>query len=276
MLITLGVNIAALGLDIFLLPNRIMDGGITGISIILSNLTDIKFGVFLIVLNIPFLIIGYKNLGTRFLVKASYAIIMYSILSVKYTNVYVINHDGVFSAIFGGITLGIGIGLVMLGSGCTDGTEVIAILVSKESSLSVGQVILIINVIIFTIGGALFGPEKALYSVMAYYLNAKAMDIVANGLTDAKECRIIGNDLSDIAKEIYTRIGRTATLTQVRGLVSDKNKEMLIVVLTRLEVPEVRNIVREDGNAFMTVYDVLEVVGNHIKKTKSEVVKRIS
>lgn len=259
----------------FLLPNRIMDGGVTGISIILTDLIDVKFGVFLILINMPFLFLGYENLGKRFLIKASYAIMMYSILSMKYTNIYVVNHDGLLNAIFGGITVGLGIGLVMLGSGCTDGTEVIAILVSKESSLSVGQVILIINIIIFSVGGALFGIDHALYSMVAYFINAKTMDIVATGLTDLKECRIIGDNLTEIAKEIYERTGRTATLTVGKGLASGKGKDILFVVVTRLEVSEIRTIVKEDDSAFMTVYDVLEVVGNHVKKTKPEVIKRM-
>ena len=121
----------------------------------------------------------------------------------------------------------------------------------------------------------MFGIDHALYSMVAYFINAKTMDIVATGLTDLKECRIIGDNLTEIAKEIYERTGRTATITDGRGLASGKGKDILFVVVTRLEVGEIRTIVKEDDSAFMTVYDVLEVVGTHVKKTRPEVIKRI-
>ena len=189
--ITIGILLAALALEVFLIPNRIIDGGITGISIILSFLTKIKLSIFIVVINIPFLLLGFKHLGKNFLIQASFAMVLFSLLLDAFKNVEVVTNDVLLATVFGGIILGIGVGFVIRYGACLDGVETIAILINKKTSFSVGQVILLINLMIYMVAGILFGWDRALYSIMTYFITYKIIDIVSEGLDQAKAALII-------------------------------------------------------------------------------------
>ncbi|MEG0855213.1 MAG: YitT family protein [Terrisporobacter sp.] len=263
--ITIGIIMAALALEVFLIPNKIIDGGITGISIILSYITKPNVSVFIIIINIPFLIFGVKNLGKEFLIRCSYSMILFSILLEGFSHMGEVTNDVLLATVFGGLLLGIGVGFVIRYGACLDGVEIIAILVNKKSSFSVGQVILLINLVIYLIAGIVFGWNRALYSIMTYFITFKIIDIVSEGLEQAKAALIITNHGDDIAKTIYRRLGRTVTFIEGEGLISGK-KVVLYVVVTRIELRELKKIVEEDDiSAFMTITDVSEIVGNHIK-----------
>ena len=148
---TIGILLAALALEVFLIPNRIIDGGITGISIILSFLTNINLSIFIIVINIPFLLLGFKHLGKNFLIQASFAMILFSLLLEVFKPVEEVTNDILLATVFGGILLGIGVGFVLRYGACLDGVEIVAILINKKTSFSVGQVILLINLFIYMI-----------------------------------------------------------------------------------------------------------------------------
>lgn len=269
-MLTLGVILAAVAIEAFLVPNLILDGGVTGISIMLSTVTKLPLSVFIIILNIPFLIIGYRNLGTNFLIRAMYSMIAFSLLLSLFHNIPEMTDDVLLATVFGGILLGVGAGLVVRYGGCLDGTESLAIVLSKKTSLSVGQIVLIFNLFIYTTAGFIFGMDRALYSLLTYFITFKVIDFVSEGLEQAKAAMIITDKGDKISKEIYERLGRTVTELQGKGLISGK-KVVLYSVITRLEVPELKRIVtNEDTSAFVTITDVSEIIGRHIKSNKKQ------
>lgn len=267
-LLTIGVVLAAIAIEAFLVPNLILDGGITGISIMLSTISKLPISIFIIIINIPFLVIGYKNLGKNFLFRAIYSMIAFSVLLTLFHNIPEMTDDVLLASVFGGILLGAGAGLVVRFGGCLDGTESLAIVISKKTSLSVGQVVLICNLFIYTIAGFIFGMDRALYSLLTYFITFKVIDFVSEGLEQAKAAMIITDKGDIVSKEIYKRLGRTVTEIQGKGLISGK-KTVLYSVITRLEVPELKRIVTsQDISAFVTITDVSEIIGRHIKSNK--------
>lgn len=266
--ITMGAMLAAFSIQTFLSPNMILDGGVVGLSMIVSKLTDVPLSVFTIVLNIPFLLIGYKNLGKKFLVKAVYAMIIFSAFLTMFSNVHELTDDILLATIYGGIILGVGVGLVIRSGGCLDGTESVAIIINKNTSFSTGQIIMLFNIFIYLLAGVLFGLDKALYSLLMYFITFKIIDLVSEGLEQAKAALIITDQGLEIANEIYNKLGRTATLIDGNGLVSGK-KDVLYCVLTRMEISQLRSIVNsKDETAFVTITEVSEIIGDHIKSNK--------
>ncbi len=271
--IGIGIVLAAIALEVFLIPNRIIDGGITGISIILSFLTKMKLSIFVVVLNIPFLILGFRYLGKSFLKQSSFAMILFSLSLEVFKSIGSVTDDVLLATVFGGILLGIGVGFVIRYGACLDGVETIAILINKQTSFSVGQVILLVNLVIYMVAGVLFGWDRALYSIMTYFITYKIIDIVSEGLDQAKAALIITNHGKEIANSIYKKLGRTVTFIEGEGLISGK-KSVLYVVITRIEVRELKKILEvDDISAFMTITDVAEIVGQHIKDKESLVIK---
>ena len=270
LLITLGATLAALALEIFLVPNNIIDGGIIGISIMISYITKVKLSILTFVLNIPFLILGYKQLGKSFLIKAAYAMLVFSILIEQFKPVPELTNDILLATVFGGLLLGIGVGFVIKFGACLHGTEVVAILINKKTSFSVGQVVMFLNFFIYSTSGLLFGWDRALYSILTYFITFKIIDMVSEGFEQAKAAMIITNHGEEIANSIYKHLGRTVTMLEGEGLISGK-KVVLYAVVTRIEIPELKRIVAaDDYSAFVTITDVNEIVGKHIKKKKGE------
>ena len=270
LLINLGATLAALALEIFLVPNNIIDGGIIGISIMISYITKVKLSILTFVLNIPFLILGYKQLGKSFLIKAAYAMLVFSILLEQFKPVPELTNDILLATVFGGLLLGIGVGFVIKFGACLDGTEVVAILINKKTSFSVGQVVMFLNFFIYSTSGLLFGWDRALYSILTYFITFKIIDMVSEGFEQAKAAMIITNHGEEIANSIYKHLGRTVTMLEGEGLISGK-KVVLYAVVTRIEIPELKRIVAaDDYSAFVTITDVNEIVGKHIKKKKGE------
>ena len=266
--ITIGAVLSAFSIQTFLSPNMILDGGVIGISMIVSKITSLPLSIFTIILNIPFLLIGYKNLGKKFLIKAVYAMLIFSCFLTMFSNVNELTDDILLATIYGGIILGIGVGLVIRSGGCLDGTESVAIIINKKTSFSTGQIIMLFNIFIYLTAGALFGLDKALYSLLMYFITFKIIDLVSEGLEQAKAAMIITEQGSQIAKEIYNKLGRTATLIEGNGLVSGK-KDILYCVLTRMEISQLRTIVNsKDETAFVTITEVSEIIGDHIKSNK--------
>lgn len=266
-MLTFGTMIAAMALECFLIPNTILDGGVTGISIIISKLTEIPLSVLVLVLNIPFIYVGYKNLGKNFLVRTIYSMITFSLFLSFFAYLDSITEEILLATVFGGGLLGLGVGLVIHFGGCVDGTESVAIVISKSKNISVGQVVLIFNLIIYTTAGFIFGFDRAMYSLLTYVITFKVVDFVSEGLEQAKAALIITEKGTSLSKEIYTRLGRTTTTIKGKGLISGE-KEVMYCVLTRIEVFELKHIVEEmDESAFVTVMDVTDIIGNHIKST---------
>lgn len=266
--ITLGACIAAFAIEMILKPNSILDGGIVGISMIISHITVLKLGLLTVLFNIPFLILGFKELGPNFLIKSGYAMLIFSIALTIFEKYSAITNDGLLATAFGGVILGIGVGFVLKFGGCLDGTETLAILISKKTSLSVGQFVLFCNIIIYSIAGFLFGIESAMYSLLTYFITSKIMDFIQDGLNKAKAVMIITNEYENVTKAIYKKLGRTVTILNGNGLISGE-KYVLYCVVTRMEISELKNIIKEaDISAFITITDVSEIIGEHIKNNK--------
>lgn len=272
-MLTLGSIIGAFALETILIPNTILDGGVTGISIIISKLTNIPLSILVLILNIPFVYVGYKNMGKGFLMRAVYSMVLFS-LSLSYFAYFDTLIDTILLAtVYGGALLGLGVGLVIHAGGCVDGTESVALVISKRTSLSVGQVVLIFNLIIYFVAGFIFGIDRALYSLLTYFITYKVIDLVSEGFEQAKAALIVTEKGTDMAEEIYKRLGRTVTKLKGKGLISGE-KEVLYCVLTRIEVFELKRICENlDQSSFISILEVSEIIGDHIKSNKKKKLK---
>ncbi len=267
-MLTIGAVLAAYSLESFLIPNTILDGGVTGISIIISKLTMLPVSVLVLLLNIPFVYLGFKNLGKGFLIRTIYSMVVFSFSLSIFQYFEALTSSMLLATVFGGILLGVGVGLVIHFGGCVDGTESIALIVSKKTSLSVGQVVLLFNLVIYAVAGFFFGLDRAMYSLLTYFITFKVIDFVSEGFEQVRAALIITNKGTDLSKEIYRRLGRTVTTIRGKGLISGE-KEVLYCVLTRIEVYELKRIAEEmDESVFITVLEVSDLIGQHIKSTQ--------
>ncbi len=267
LLLLLGSFVAAVGLEIFLIPNHIIDGGIVGISIITSILSGIPIGVFTFLLNVPFLFIGYKQIGKTFVITSLFSITAFSLFTFILHPIPGLTNDILLATVFGGIILGAGVGLILRYGGSLDGTEIIAIILCKRAMFSVGQIVMMFNVIIFLCAALVLGWDRALYSMLAYFVAHKAVDIVMEGFDEAKAVMIISTNADEIADAINARLGRGVTFLEARGGYSKDKKQVIYSVISRLEISKLVSIVNDkDENAFVTINDVSDVMGGTDRK----------
>ncbi len=263
----IGAALMAVGLEIFLVPNKIIDGGITGISIILSYLTHIQVGIFLTLLNLPFLFIGYKMIGKTFALSTLFAILVMSAGTALLHPVHELTNDPLLAAVFGGIILGIGVGMVIRFGGSLDGTEIIAILISKKIPFSVGEVVMFFNVFILGSAGFVYSWDRAMYSLIAYFIAYKMIDVTIEGFDESKSVWIISDRFRQIGEAILDRLGRGVTYLEGEGGFSGDNKKVIFCVITRLEEAKLKSIVDElDPSAFLAVGNIHDVKGGRFKK----------
>ncbi|OXS57857.1 hypothetical protein B1B00_14870 [Bacillus sp. DSM 27956] len=266
-LITIGAVIMAVGLEIFLVPNQVIDGGIVGVSIMLSHITGIKLGLFIFILNIPFFFIGYKQIGKTFAFSTLYGIIILSISTTFLHPVAAFTQDILLASLFGGIVLGIGVGMVIRYGGSLDGTEILAILSSKRLPFSVGEIIMFVNLFILASAGFVFSWDRAMYSLLAYYVAFKLIDITIKGLDESKSVWIISENYEEIGDALLHRLGRGVTYLKGEGAFSGDDKKVIFCVITRLEEAKLKDIVAEhDPSAFLAIADIAEVRGGRFKK----------
>lgn len=265
--IALGAILMSIGLELFLVPNQILDGGVVGVSIILSHLSGVRLGIFIFILNIPFFFLGYKQIGKTFALSTLFGITVLSICTSYLHNIDAITSDLLLSTVFGGIVLGMGVGLVIRNGGSLDGSEILAILFNKATPFSVGEIIMIINLVIFAIAGFVFTWEQAMYSFLAYFIAFKTIDIVIEGLDESKSVYIISDHIEDIGDAIMDRLGRGVTYLHGEGAYTGDNKKVIFTVVTRLEEAKLKSIVEEfDEHAFLALGNVAEVRGGRFKK----------
>lgn len=274
--LTLGASIAAFSLEVFLVPNDIIDGGVVGVSIILSYLTKFELGLFTFILNLPFLALAFKNLGKRFVVSTLYAVIVMSIMLAVLKAVPAITNQPLLSTVFGGAILGLGVGIVLRAGGSLDGTEILSIELSKKIGFSVGQIIMFINLFIFIAAGFVFaskngivyGAEKSMLSILTYFLAYKVIDMVLEGFDDSKSVQIITDYAYEIGNNIIKNMDTSVTYIDAIGGYSHTHKKIIFCVITRLEITKLKEIVRAiDPNAFISIESVQEVEGKRYKKS---------
>ena len=272
MALIVGSALAAFALEKILIPATIMDGGMVGIAMIVSRLTGLPLGILTILFNAPLVWIGGRKLERSFLIRTVTAMVTFSLALSQFGSSFyadlVITEDKLLGTVFGGLLLGAGVGLVLLNGGCLDGTEAVAILISKRTNFSVGQIVLFFNVLIYLTAGILFNLDSALYSMLTYIIVSRVEDFVNTGMQQGKAVLIITNQGEQIAQDIYDTLGRTVTLIEGSGLITGE-KAVLYCVITRIELSTMRKIIeKDDYSAFMSVSDVSEIVGKHIKNNK--------
>lgn len=266
-MVIIGAIIMALGLEQFLVPNKILDGGIVGISIIASHLFGIPLGVFIFILNIPFFFIGYKQIGKTFALSTALGITVLSIATIMLHPVAAFTDDLLLSTVFGGVILGTGVGIVIRYGGSLDGTEIMAILFNRKLPFSVGEIIMFFNIIIFIVAGFVFNWEQTMYSMLAYFIAYKTIDIVIEGLEESKAIYIISDEYEEIGSAIMNRLGRGVTFLNGAGGYTGDPKNVIFTVVTRLEESKLISIVEEkDPTAFLAIGNIAEVRGGRFKK----------
>lgn len=266
-LVIFGSMVAAFAIEEFLVPNTILDGGVVGVSIMINALSGFTLGLLTLIINIPFLLIGLKKLGKEFIIKSAVAMAFFSIFLEQFESWGNATEETLLAVVFGGTVLGIGVGIVIKFGGCLDGTETVAIMLNKKFRWPVGQTVLIFNIVIYSIAAILFGRDRAMFSLLTYFIASKVIDIVEEGFNKAKAAMIITNECEEIASAIYHKLGRTVTILEGEGLISGK-KVVLYCVLNKFEVKELRNIIDSvDSSAFIAISDVEEIIGKHIKKS---------
>lgn len=270
-LILLGILSAGFGLKGFLLPNGFIDGGVTGISLLVSKITGLSLSVLIVAINVPFIFLGYKNVDKIFAIKTFVAIVGLA-LALHFISYPIITSDKLLVAIFGGFFLGAGIGLAMRGGCVIDGTEVLALTISKNASATIGDVILIINIIIFSIAAFVFSIETALYSILTYFSASKTLDFIVSGIEEHTGVTIISTCSEQIRKMITEKLGRGVTIYQgKRGYGKHGHQlsetDIVFTVITRLEVSKLTaEIERIDPKAFVIMNSIKDSKGGMIKK----------
>ena len=263
----LGSIIAAFGLEEFLIPNQIIDGGVVGVAIMLGHVTSFPFALYIIALNIPFLYLGYLQIGRSFAFATIFSVSSLAYWTTVFRPLENVTYDLFLAAIFGGIMVGIGVGLIIRYGGSLDGTEIVAIILAKKTGFSVGEFIMFMNLFIFACAGFVFGWEKAMYSIVAYFVAFKTIDVTIQGLDESKGVMIVTDYPQVIADILLHRLGRGVTIIHGEGGYSGEAKKILYSVITRLEVAKLKSIVFEnDPNAFVTIHEVHDVLGGRVKK----------
>ena len=266
-LVVLGIFSAAFGLKGFLLSSRFIDGGVTGVSMLLADVLGLPLSLLILVINLPFVALGYRQVGGKFAAKSALAIAGLSacLALVRFPDV---TPDKLLTAVFGGFFIGAGIGLAIRGGAVLDGTEVAALLVSRGSHLlRVGDVILLLNIFIFAAAAFFLGVESALYSILTYFAASKTVDFLIHGLEEYTAVVIVSERSEEIRQAIIRDLARGVTVYKGRRGWTDAEQDILFCVVTRLEIGKVKGVVGEvDASAFVVVHPLADVEGGVVKK----------
>ena len=268
--ITIGTLIAAFSLECILIPNDVIDGGVVGLSIMASYLTKYPLGLFLIVLNLPFIIMAFQKFGKMFVFLMFYGVIALSLFAELFLEKnYVFTHDTLLAALFGGIVLGAGVGLVLKSNASLDGTEILAIKLAKKQPFSVFEIIMFFNIFVFTLAGFVYGADKGMYSALTYFIAYRVIDIVLQGLNEAKSVFIISAKYNEIGKEIMKRLDKSVTYLNAEGGYSGAKSKMIYCVITKIEIQKTKEIIESiDPSAFIAIENVHDVDGKRYKNKK--------
>ncbi|CAM4203962.1 YitT family protein [Zobellia nedashkovskayae] len=269
--IAIGVGAAGFGLKGFLLPNHFIDGGATGVSLLIQVKSNIPLGVLLLLVNIPFVLLGAKTISKKFALKSIFAIVALALV-VHFVSYPIITSDKLLIAVFGGFFLGLGIGMAMRGGSVIDGTEVLAIYLSRKWHLTIGDVLLLINIIIFSAGAYLLSIETALYAILTYLVAAKTVNYVVDGVEEYIGVTVISPKNEEIRIMLTEKMGRACTVYNGKGGYSKDgiariNQDIIYTVMTRLELARLSTeIDKIDKNAFIVMGVVKDIKGGMIKK----------
>ncbi|MEJ8303110.1 YitT family protein [Saccharibacillus sacchari] len=268
LLIIIGAVITAYGLEAVLIPNQVSDGGVTGLSIVGSQLFGLPLGLLIAIINIPFVWLGYKQIGKSF---ALYSIVGIAALAISASLMHhvptIIEGDTLLVTVVGGIIIGTGMGLALRNGGALDGIDMLAVLLSRKLPFGTSDLILFLNTFVFVVVSFVFGLQGAILSALAYFIASKVIHIVEEGLSGSKTFKIITNQPEVMVETIRDRLGRGATYSDAYGGYSNEQFKEITCVINRMEESKIKEIIHEiDPNAFVVVYDVAEVRGGNFKK----------
>ena len=265
-----GIMSAAFGLESFLLPNLFIDGGATGIALLITETSSLPLYMLIVLVNIPFLVLGYKAIGRNFTIKATSAIVGLAIV-LALLDFPEITQDRLLVAVFGGFFLGAGIGMSIRGGAVIDGTEVLAIFLSRRLSTKIGDIIIIINIIIFLAAAYMLSVESALYSMLTYLAASRTLDFVVDGIEEYTGVTIISQQSESIRQMIIDKMGRGLTIYDAKGGYRKNGKqnqyEVIYTVITRLEISKLnKELARIDPEAFVVMTRLNDTKGGMVKK----------
>ncbi|NGZ77434.1 YitT family protein [Saccharibacillus alkalitolerans] len=268
LLIVIGAAIAAYGLEAVLIPNRVSDGGVTGLSIVGSQLFGMPLGLLIAIINVPFVWLGYKQIGKSF---ALYSMLGIASLAIGTTLMHhipaIIEGDTLLVTVVGGIIIGLGMGIALRNGGALDGIDMLAVLLSRKLPFGTSDLILFLNTFVFIVVSFVFGLQGAILSALAYFIASKVIHIVEEGLSGSKTFKIITNRPETMVETIRDRLGRGATYADAYGGYSNEQFKEITCVINRMEESKIKEIIHEiDPQAFVVVYDVAEVRGGNFKK----------
>lgn len=268
LLVILGGIIAAYGLETVLIPNDVSDGGVTGLSIVGAQLFQLPLGILIAVLNIPFIWLGYKQIGKTFAILSIIGIASLAIgTSMMHHTPAIIEGDTLLVTVVGGIILGFGMGLALRNGGALDGIDMLAVLLSRKLPFGTSDIILFLNIFVFIFVSTVFGLQGAILSAIAYFIASKVIHIVEVGLSGSKTFQIITSQPALMVETIRDRLGRSATYKEVYGGFSHEKFREITCVINRMEETKLKEIINEiDPDCFVTVYDVSEVKGGNFRK----------
>ena len=272
--LTLVALIYAFAIEGFLIPSQIIDGGVTGISMILNALLGSELGYFIIGINLPFIALALQKLGKKFVFSTFYSILVFAIGVMSFGKIFhghciIENLDLFLVAVFGGLILGAGVGLIIRNGASVDGTEILAVYATKKIAFSVGEIIMFINLFIFTVAGFVFDWQHAMYSIITYFVAYKTMDIVIEGLNESKSVFVITDYSTEIGKDIMEKMDVSVTYIDAEGGYSGVKKRIVYCVISRLQVQKLKEIAKNiDPRAFIAIENVYEVEGVRVKKRK--------
>ncbi|MFL9649788.1 YitT family protein [Exiguobacterium chiriqhucha] len=267
LLLLIGSFIFAIGLEAFLVPNQIIDGGIVGVSIITSYLTETKLAIWLVLFNLPFIFFGYRQIGKTFAIVTLIAIMLMSGFTILLHTIEPFTDDLLLSTVFGGFLLGAGIGLVIRAGGSLDGTEILAVSFTDRLPFSVGEIVMFFNIFILGTAGFVFSWDRAMYSLITYFVAFKTIDIVLEGIDQSKAAWIITTAPDDIGQAIMDRLGRGVTYLHGEGAYTGDGKKVVFTVISRLEETKLKDILDDyDEKAFLAIGNIHDVRGGQFKK----------
>lgn len=267
----IGAFIVAVALEMFLLPNKIIDGGVIGISMMISYITDWNLGLLIFCINIPFILMALKSLGKKFIINTFAATVLLALATNIITGFEPVTHDLLLATIFGGMFLGLGVGLILRNVASLDGTEMLSIVFSKKFKiLSVGELLMGMNLFIYTAAGFLLGWERAMYSILTYFVASKVIDTVLVGLDEAKSIRIVSDFSHEIGDSIMKELDVSVTYMKTKGGYSKQEKILTFCVVNKFDIPKLKDVVHDiDPKAFIVTENVHEVEGVRFKKSNT-------
>lgn len=265
-MVAIGATIAAFAIEDFLAPNKIFDGGIVGVSMIFANFTGFKLSILTWLLNVPFLIFGWKKKGPHFVIRSIYAMTIFAVAVAFFETTPAVTTEHLLAVTFGGLILGVGVGIILRYGGCLDGTEIIASILSPKIHMPIGRQVLYFNVVLYLIIGFLYSWNNGLYSILTYVLVSVVMTRVEEGFDAQRACLIFTHDdVSAIKDRLYQELGRTCTEWNTEGYIAGENKALYIVV-SQYELKQIREIL-SDFNCFATISGIDEIIGKNVKNS---------